>query len=85
MPEYILKIAQSEAENLSHLENGDILKRCYDADSGGGRFIGKSTFLNFKDEIIVLHPFIIYERTDVHANLGVVLSSFTQQIKILEG
>jgi len=85
LPEYILKIAQSEAENLSHLENGDILKLCYDADAGGGRFIGEFTFLNCKDEIIVLHPFIIYEGTDVRANLEVVFSSFTQQIKIMEG
>ena len=76
MPEYILK-----ADNLSHLENGVILKLCYDADAGGGRFIGEFTFLNCKDEIIVLHPFIIYEGTDVRANLEVVFSSFTQQIK----
>ena len=85
LSEYILKKAQLEAEKLSHLENGDILKLCYDAYAGGGRFIGEFKFLNCKDEIIVLHPFIVYEGTDVCANLEVFFPSFTQQIKILEG
>ena len=37
------------------------------------------------DELITLHPFVIYEGTDVRDNLEVVLSSFTQQIKDIEG
>ena len=70
---------------MSHLEDGDILKICHDADAGGGRFVGELTFLSCIDEIIYLHPFIIYERSDLRTNLEVVFSSFTEQILSLEG
>ena len=83
--DYIEIIAQSEKENLSHLKDGETLKLCYDADAGGGRFVAEFTFLNCKNELITLHPFVIYEGTDVRDNLEVVLSSFTQQIKDIEG
>ena len=82
---YIGKIVVSEAENLTHLRNGDKLKICYDADGGGGRFIAEFSILNGKDQKITLHPFLIYEGTDVRENLEVVFSSFTNQIFALEG
>ena len=67
------------------MSDGDILKVCYDADAGGGRFVAEFTFLNVNNETIVLHPFIIYEGTDVRPNLEVVMSSFIKQIKHMEG
>ena len=85
LPDYLQKVANSEAKNLSNLSNGDILKVCYDADAGGGRFVAEFTFLNVNNETIVLHPFIIYEGTDVRPNLEVVMSSFIKQIKHMEG
>ena len=82
---YIGKIVTSEAENLTHLSNGDKLKICYDADGGGGRFLAEFAILNGKDQNIKLHPFLVFEGCDVRENLDIVFSSFTNQILALEG
>ena len=82
---YIQKFVISESDNLTHLQDGDKLKICYDADAGGGRFIAKFAILNGKDQSITLHPFLLFEGSDVRENLEVVFSSFTMQIKSMEG
>ena len=82
---YIQKFVISESDNLTHLQDGDKLKICYDADAGGGRFIAEFAILNGKDQSITLHPFLLFEGSDVRENLEVVFSSFTMQIKSMEG
>ena len=82
--EYIQKIANSEADNLKHLKDGDNIEICYDADAGGGRFVAEFTIINTQDENIRLHPIVIYEGTDLRPNLEVVLSNFTQQFRDME-
>ena len=39
---YIQKFVISESDNLTHLQDGDKLKICYDADAGGGRNLQSS-------------------------------------------
>jgi len=85
MKSYIQKMAQSESNHFSELKNGDEIHVCYDADGGGGRFIAEFAFINRKDEDIVLHPFIIYEGTDIRQNLENTLGKLTNQFKNLEG
>ena len=58
---------------------------CCDGDGGGGRFVAEFAFLNNIDRKITLHPFIIYEGTDVRDNLEVTLGKLSKQIKDLEG
>ena len=82
---YIEKVAVSEKNNLANLNDGDELHVCWDGDGGGGRFVAEFTFLNNTDRKITLHPFLIFEGTDVRANLEVTLGRLTKQIKDLEG
>ena len=82
---YIEKVAVAEKNNLANLNDGDDLHVCWDGDGGGGRFVAEFTFLNNTDRKITLHPFLIFEGTDVRANLEVTLGRLTKQIKELEG
>jgi len=82
--EYISKMANSEKEAFSEFKDGDEIHVCYDADGGGGRFIAEFAFLNRKDQKIKLHPFLIYEGTDIRPNLEITLGHLTQQFKDLE-
>ena len=84
LKEYIEKLAKSEAESFSHLKDGDTIHVCYDADGGGGRFVAEFAFLNRKDNTIKLHPFLIYEGTDVRANLELTLGYLTDQFSDIE-
>ena len=78
-------MAVTEKDNLLNLKDGDELHVCWDGDGGGGRFVAEFTFLNDVDRKVILHPFLIYEGTDVRANLEVTLGRLTKQIKELEG
>ena len=82
---YIEKVAVAEKNKLANLNDGDDLHVCWDGDGGGGRFVAEFTFLNNTDRKITLHPFLIFEGTDVRANLEVTLGRLTKQIKELEG
>ena len=84
LKDYIQKMANSEKENLENLKEGDNLNVCWNGDGGGGRFISSFAFTNNKDRKIKLHPFLIFEGTDVRANLEVTLGRLTQQFKELE-
>ena len=77
-------MANSEKENLENPKEGDNLNVCWNGDGGGGRFISSFAFTNNKDRKIKLHPFLIFEGTDVRANLEVTLGRLTQQFKELE-
>ena len=85
LKKYIEKMAVTEKDNLLNLKDGDELHVCWDGDGGGGRFVAEFTFLNDVDRKVILHPFLIYEGTDVRANLEVTLGRLTKQIKELEG
>ena len=76
---YIQKLAVAEKDNLKNLSDGDELQICWDADAGGGRFVGEFTFINNLDRKVILHPFLIY----VRANLEVTLGRLTKQFKNL--
>ena len=82
---YIQKMALAEKKNLENLNDGDALHVCWDGDGSGGRFVAEFAFLNNVDRKVTLHPFIIYEGTDVRANLEVTLGKLSRQIKELEG
>ena len=82
---YIQKVAVAEKDNLVNLKSGDSLQVCWDGDGGGGRFVAEFAFINNADRKITLHPFLIFEGTDVRANLEVTLGRLTKQIKELEG
>ena len=51
----------------------------------GGRFAAEFTVLNNEDRKVTLHPFLIFEGSDVRANLEVTLGRLSKQIKELEG
>ena len=53
-------------------------------NTGGRRFVGEFTFINNLNRKVMLDPFLIYERTDVRANLEVTLGRLTKQFKNLE-
>ena len=82
---YIEKVANIEKDNLVSLVDGEDLHLCWDGDGGGGRFVAEFTFLNNDDRKITLHPFIIFEGTDVRENLEVTLGRLSKQISDLEG
>ena len=63
------------------LVDGDELHVCWDGDGGGGRFVAEFTFLNNEDRKVTLHPFLIFEGSDVRANLEVTLGRLSKQIK----
>ena len=82
---YIEKVANIEKNNLVSLVDGDELHVCWDGDGGGGRFVAEFTLLNNDDKKVTLHPFLIYEGSDVRDNLEVTLGRLSKQIKDLEG
>ena len=81
--QYIIKVAESEADDLD-LTMGK-LPVCFDADAGGGRFVASFAFLNRKDSTIVLHPFLLYEGSDNRKNLEMTLGVYTETIRSMEG
>ena len=81
---YIQKVALAEKDNLVNLKTGDSLHVCWDGDGGGGRFVAEFAFINNADRKLTLHPFLIFEGTDVRANLEVKLGRLSKQIKELE-
>ena len=82
---YIQKMALAEKDNLVNLKTGDSLHVCWGGDGGGGRFVAESAFINHADRKITLHPHLLFEGTDVRANLEVTLGRLSKQIKELEG
>ena len=83
LPEYIVKMAESESDDLDiTMEHLDV---CFNADAGAGRFVAAFTFLNRKDGSIRLHPFLIYEGSDCRANLEMTLGEFTDSVREMEG
>lgn len=87
LKDYITKIAESEADTLKVVDddNEQLLPLCLDGDGGGGRFVCEFAFLNTVDKKLKLHPFLIYEGTDVRENLEVTLGVLTSQFRALEG
>ena len=49
-----------------NLKTGDSLHVCLGGDGGGGRFVAE-----FAVRKITLHPFLLFDGTDVRANLKV--------------
>ena len=84
LKDYIQIMANSEKRNLDNLKDGDKLDVCWNGDGGGGRFIASFAFINNTNRKIQLHPFLIFEGTDVRANLEVTLGKLTKQFKELE-
>ena len=68
-----------------NLKTGDSLHVCWGGDGGGGRFVVEFAFINNADRKITPHPFLLFEGTDVRANLEVTLGRLSKQIKELEG
>ena len=77
------KMANSK-DNLKHLEDGDEIEICLDLDAGGGRVVAEFGILSEKSETLKIHPFLIYEGTDVRQNLEISLGGLTEQIRNLD-
>ena len=84
MKSYIEKMANSKQDNLKHLKNGDQIEICLDLDAGGGRVVAEFGILSEKAETQQIHPFLIYEGTDVRQNLEITLGGLTEQIRNLD-
>ena len=76
---YIDKMASSKTD-LKHLNDGDDIEICLDLDAGGGRVIAEFGILSEQSETLKIHPFLIYEGTDVRPNLEIALGGLTEQI-----
>ena len=79
MKSYIEKMANSKQDNLKHLKNGDQIEICLDLDAGGGRVVAEFGILSEKAETQQIHPFLIYEGTDVRQNLEITLGGFNNR------
>jgi len=84
LKDYIQIMANSEKKNIENKKDGDKLDVCWNGDGGGGRFIASFAIINNTNRKIQLHPFLIFEGTDVRANLEVTLGKLTKQFKELE-
>ena len=82
--QYIEKKANSKTENLKHLKSGDDLEICLDLDAGGGRVVAEFGILSEKSATQKIHPFLIYEGTDIRPNLEIALDGLSEQIRNLD-
>ena len=80
---YIEKMASSKTD-LKHLNDGEEIEICLDLDAGGGRVVAEFGILSDESETLKIHPFLIYEGTDVRPNLEIALGGLTEQIRNLE-
>ena len=81
---YIEKMASSKTD-LKHLNDGKEIEICLDLDAGAGRVVAEFGILSDESETLKIHPFLIYEGTDVRPNLEIALGGLTEQIRNLEG
>ena len=81
---YMEKIANSKKDNLKHLEDGEEIEICLDLDAGGGRVVAEFGILSENSETQKIHPFLIFEGTDVRQNLEICLGGLTEQIRNLD-